>query len=207
MSEHAVDAVPTADLTARIAAVVATARQDRGWSLGELAERSGVSRAMVAKIERAVVQPSAVILARLSGALELTLSELIGRAERSGSRVSRRAGQPVWTDPVTSYRRRSVSPAAARLLEIVEVELPGGVEVALPAASYTFLDQQLLVLSGRLDFTEGAETHHLRSGDCLQLAEPRDCVFTNPGSGPTRYLVVLAKRASRLSPPPPHQEQ
>ena len=66
---------------AALAAAVAAARAAQGLSASALAERSGVSRAMIAKIERAEAQPTAALLGRLSGALGLTLSELIARAE------------------------------------------------------------------------------------------------------------------------------
>jgi transcriptional regulator with XRE-family HTH domain len=64
-----------------LAAAVLAAREAQGLSTSALAERSGVSRAMIAKIERAEAQPTAALLGRLSGALGLTLSELIARAE------------------------------------------------------------------------------------------------------------------------------
>lgn len=35
----------------------------------------------------------------------------------------------------------------------------------------------------------------LDAGDCLQLGEPADCVFRNPTSSPSRYLVVVNKSA------------
>ncbi|WP_310539129.1 helix-turn-helix transcriptional regulator [Phenylobacterium sp.] len=49
-------------------------RDMRGWSLADLAERSGVSKATISKIERQEVSPTAVILIRLAGAFDLTLA-------------------------------------------------------------------------------------------------------------------------------------
>lgn len=134
------------------------------------------------------------LLARLSGALGLTLSELIARAETGSVRLIRRAEQPVWTDPATGYARRAVSPPVSPALELVEVELPGGATVPMPAGAYQFLDQQIWVLRGRLRFVEGDEVHDLDEGDCLQLGAPADCAFVNPTDLPCRYLVVLHKR-------------
>ncbi|GHF91273.1 MULTISPECIES: helix-turn-helix domain-containing protein [Amycolatopsis] len=185
----------TDPLTARLAATVHAARTARGLSAVALAEASGVSRAMIGKIERGDVQPTAALLAKLSAALGLTLSELIARAEGDERRLARAAEQPVWTDPETGYRRRSVSPAAGRPLELVEVELPPGVEVPLVAGTYAFLHQQIWVLAGHLRFHEGAQVHELAAGDCLQLGPAADCVFVNPGPVVCRYLVALVKRA------------
>ncbi len=57
----------------RIAARLRLERDSRGWSLADLAERSGVSKATISKIEREEVSPTAVILVRLAGAFDLTL--------------------------------------------------------------------------------------------------------------------------------------
>jgi len=168
-------------------------REARGWSLAELAERSGVSKAMISKIERGEASPTATVLGRLSGAFGLPLSVLLALAERAEQRVAPHAEQPVWTDPETGYTRRAVSPPNA-LLELLEVSLPPGVRVPYPASAFAFQHQQIWVLSGRLDFQEGPTLHHLTEGDCLLLGPPADCVFFNPGQEPARYVVALTRR-------------
>jgi transcriptional regulator with XRE-family HTH domain len=178
----------------RLAGAVRGARQARGLSASALAERSGVSRAMIAKVERAEVQPTAALLGRLSGALGITLSELIARAEHADQRLVRAADQPTWIDPDTGYRRRAVSPTSGGPLELVEVELPAGAEVSYPADTYAFIHQQIWVLDGRLRFGEGDAEHELEAGDCLQLGPPAPCTFMNPMRRPCRYLVALTRR-------------
>ena len=81
--------------------------------MNALAQASGVSRAMIARIEHGDVQPTAALLARLSGALGMTLSELVANAEGAPDRLARCQEQPVWRDPETGYLRRAVSPALA----------------------------------------------------------------------------------------------
>jgi transcriptional regulator with XRE-family HTH domain len=186
---------PVADeLTAALAASVQSARHARGLSTEELARRSGVSRAMIGKVERGQAQASAALLGRLSAALGMTLSELVADAERDDSRLRRAADQPVWTDPATGYVRRALSPPAGRPLELVEITLPAGAEVAYPADTYAFIQQQLWVLAGRLRFREGDAEHDLGPGDCLQLGPPAACAFVNATDEPCRYLVALTRR-------------
>src|SRR5919106_6258055 len=110
----------TAELTAAIATTVQAARRSRGLSVEELAQRSGVSRAMIGKIERRQAQATAALLGRLSAALGMTLSELVAHAERDDRRLLRAAEQPAWTDPVSGYVRRALSPPAGTPLELVE---------------------------------------------------------------------------------------
>jgi transcriptional regulator with XRE-family HTH domain len=182
------------DLGAALATTLQAARQARGLSGGALADRSGVSRAMISKIERGETQPTAVLLSRLAAALGMTLSELVARAEQDQNRLARKDNQPTWTDPDTGYTRRAVSPAAGGPLELVEVELPAGARVAFPSATYAHRHQQIWVLDGRLTFREGATDHRMAAGDCLQLGPPQACVFVNETDTPCRYLVALAPR-------------
>jgi len=183
--------VPT---TEQLAEAVRDARTGRGLSVSALAERSGVSRAMIAKVEHAEAQPTAALLGRLSGALGMTLSELVARAERGGERLARAADQPTWTDPDTGYERRAVSPRSGGPLELVEVRLPPGAEVSYPADAYTFSHHQIWVLEGRLRFREGDVEHDLARGDCLELGPPVPCAYSNPTARPCRYLVALTRR-------------
>jgi hypothetical protein len=129
-----------------------------------------------------------------SAAFRLPLSLLFARIEGEPSRLSRAEAQPFWTDPVIRYRRRSISPAADRSLQLTEVELPPGARVLFPAAVYTFIHQQIWVLDGRLTFREGTETHTLGAGDCLTLGTPAECVFENTTRRTCRYVVAVVSR-------------
>lgn len=184
----------TEDPTQAICTRVKIERTSRGWSLAELAERSGVSKAMIHKIERGQASPTATVLGRLSGAFGLALSMLLSLAEQNGNRFVQRAQQNVWTDPETGYTRRSLSPPAGGMLELLEIVLPAKVDVPYPADAFTFQHEQILMMEGQLIFTEGEQTHHLSPGDCLQLGPPQACVFSNPGNKPCRYLVALVRR-------------
>jgi len=179
--------------SASLAGAVQTARLTRDLSVSALADRSGVSRAMIGKIERGEAQPTAALLGRLCGALGMTLSELLARVEGDGGRLTRAADQPTWTDPETGYLRRAVTPAGGPL-ELVEVEMPAGARASFPADTYTFAHHHIWVLAGHLRFHEGDTTHDLHPGDCLQLGPPSPCAYHNPDSRPCRYLVVLTRR-------------
>ncbi|WP_457583228.1 helix-turn-helix domain-containing protein [Ensifer canadensis] len=180
-------------LEQRISDRIRLEREVRGLSLSELATRSGVSRTMIHKIERGDSSPTATLLARLAGAFGLTMSSLIARAEMSQGRLSRRQDQPVWRDPQSGYLRRHVSPLSDQPLDLVEVELPAGSDVSIPAAAYAFHRRWVWVKSGSLTFVEGNETHVLDEGDCLELGSPQDCVFRNASSEPCTYAVILVK--------------
>jgi len=182
------------ELVKRIASRVQTERLARNWSLAELASQSGVSKAMLSAIERGETSPTAVLLVRIATAFGMTLSTLVAQAEASGGNLARSDDQPVWTDPETGYVRRHLSPSTDMPLELVRVELPAGARVSLPASSFAFIRQQIWLIDGRLDFSEGAVVHHMQRGDCLALGAPSDCTFFAPGPEPALYLVAVLRR-------------
>jgi transcriptional regulator with XRE-family HTH domain len=178
----------------RIAERIRAERETRDWSLADLAERSGVSRAMISKIERGEASPTVALLGRLSGAFGLTLSTLLSRAEEQGERLRRRSDQTVWSDPETGYVRRAVVSTPELPLEMTEIVLPPDASVAFPREAYLFIRQAIWVMEGALEFTEGAVTHHLSGGDSFVLGRPEACRFHNAGKRPCRYLVVVLRR-------------
>jgi transcriptional regulator with XRE-family HTH domain len=181
------------DLSTRLAQRLRLERDSRGWSLADLAERSGVSKATISKIERAEVSPTAVVLVRLASAFDLTLAGLMLRAEGQGGRLSRAADQAVWRDPETSYLRRQVFSRPDHPIEIIKVEMPARQHVTLPAASYLHIRQVLWVLSGALVLIDGGERHELRAGDCLGFGPPAEVTFANESNAPCTYVVALVR--------------
>ena len=177
-------------LSQRIGDRLRTEREARGWSQSELAERAGVSRAMIHKIERGDSSPTATLLGRLSGAFGLSMSTLIARAEMQEGKLLRLADQPVWRDPQSHYLRRHVSPRSDLPLDLVQVELPAGSDIPMPASAYAFARQLIWVQSGELLFIEGDARHRMQAGDCLELGPPNDCHFVNESGAPCVYLVV-----------------
>ncbi|WP_083295004.1 helix-turn-helix domain-containing protein [Curtobacterium sp. BH-2-1-1] len=177
-------------------------RTERKWSLTELAEESGVSRAMINRVERGVSSPTATILGRLSGAFGLTVSQLLDESldhevpratDPDDARgVQRGATADSWTDPETGYRRRPVS-SAAFPADVTEVRLPSGREVAYPASAYAFLRHCIWVVDGVLELVVRGEPTRLAAGDRIELGDPADVVYRNPGEEPTRYVVVVVR--------------
>jgi transcriptional regulator with XRE-family HTH domain len=179
--------------SSRIARRVRLERDMRGWSLADLAARSGVSKATISKIEREAVSPTAVILVRLAGAFDLTLAGLLLRAEGAGQLLARAADQPVWRDPATGYVRRQLFGRPDHPLEIVRVELPAGQRVAFPAASFAHIRQAVWVESGELVVQQGGDRQVLKAGDCLGFGPPSDVTWANESRAPCRYVVVVAR--------------
>ncbi|MFF8974740.1 helix-turn-helix domain-containing protein [Streptomyces sp. NPDC014995] len=185
-------------LVGRIAARVRAERERRGWTLTQLAEASGVSRAMINRIERGESNPTAVVLGKLSAAFRLSVSSLLALAEGESHAaavaggVRRHEDTAEWRDPATGYRRRQIT-GPHFPVETAEIRLPAGANVAYPAASFAFARQVVWVLEGHLTFHEGSVVHALGPGDTVELGEPAPCAFANDTDTECRYVVIRAQ--------------
>lgn len=184
-----------AEIDRRLGGRIRAERLRKDLTLDALAALTGVSRAMISRIERGESSPTAALLVKLGAGLGLTMSGLLEGAA-TGEPLARRQDQPVWCDPASGYLRRNVSPrGTGSAFEIVEVELPAGAHVVLDNAAGSTLDQQVWVLEGELELTLGETPRRLAAGDCLQMHLRGAISFRNPGTAPVRYAVILAARS------------
>jgi transcriptional regulator with XRE-family HTH domain len=176
----------------RIAHRLARLRAERGWSLDEVADRTGISRATLSRLERAELSPTAAMLGKLCAAYGWTLSRLMAEAETAPPQIVRAAEQATWTDPDSGYRRRVVSPPSPGLRgELVEVVMPAGASVAFDVAPVAGLEHHLWMLEGLLTLDVDGSVFHLRPGDCLRYVLSGSTRFQCTGKRDARYLVAL----------------
>ena len=180
-------------LEARIAARLAQLRAEQGLSLEALAERSGISRATLSRLERGEASPTAAMLGRLCSVHGRTLSRLISEVEAPAAEFLAAAGQPVWTDPETGFRRRIISPPGPGLRgEMLEGSLPPGASIAYAAAPLPGLEHHLWMLDGVLELTVEGVTHRLSAGDCLRYRLHGASRFHCPAeAAAARYVIAI----------------
>jgi transcriptional regulator with XRE-family HTH domain len=159
---------PSDDSAGRIDALIATRllalRQAKGLSLAALAELSGVSKAMISKVERVQSSPTAVLLGRLAAGLGVSLAQLLTEEKEGPQRLRTKAAQEVWRDPEAGYLRRQVAErgTTGSGVELVEVELPRSAQVGYPRWSGKPYRQCLWMLEGAL--AGGLRRRALRAG-------------------------------------------
>lgn len=188
------------DINQLIATRLRELRDAQGLTLAALAERSGVSRSSISSIERGESSATATVLDRLSAALGVTLASLFDKPTDAPSPVSRPDTQPVWTDPVSGYVRRNLSPLTWSPIQLVEVSFPAGQRIAYETtARNTDVYQQIWIIDGRLELTLGDTPWQLGTGDCLAMKLDQPVSFYNPGDKPVRYLVALVTQPHKAS--------
>jgi XRE family transcriptional regulator, regulator of sulfur utilization len=193
-------AVETTKLQAENAAPAAVGgriralREAMGFSLRDLAERTGVSAPMLSQVERGATSPTLAVAERIATGLELTLSQLLRLDEGEHVAISR-AGQrrryergghrfEELTPPLPGQRAdvslHTLKPGAT-------TGGPGDPPMHEPGSRET-----AVVLEGALAlFVEGAR-HDLSSGDSVTFDADLPHHFENEGEEPTRFLAVIA---------------
>lgn len=177
---------------ARLAARLGELRAERGWSLEELAHRTGVSRSTLSRLERGELSPTAALLGRLCTVHGRTMSRLLLEVESEPPQLVPAGSQPVWRDEESGFVRRSVSPPHAGLrAEVVEGVLDAGAAIAYENPPVPGLEQHVWVLEGTAEITVDDTVHTVRTGDCLRFRLRGPSRFHCPGPARVRYALMI----------------
>ncbi|MGE8666492.1 MAG: helix-turn-helix domain-containing protein [Achromobacter mucicolens] len=181
-----------AGLDLRLAARLKTLRQERGWSLDDLAGRAGISRATLSRLENGEVSPTASVLGKLCAAHGMTLSRLMLMVEDDFAACVPEAAQSVWVDDSVGFTRRSVSPPSQRLAgEVLACELAADARIHYEQSPRPGLEHHLLMLDGELSVTVDGQAHRLQPGDCLRYQLFGASTFVTPPHRGARYLLFI----------------
>ena len=184
--------IKTSEMDIRLAARLKALRTDRGWSLDDLAERSGISRATLSRLEKREVSPTANVLGKLCSTYGLTMSRLLWMVEAAHIPLVVHAEQPIWTDTETGLQRRSVSPPGANLMgEVLECELPADVSIEYAAPATPGLEHHLILLEGALEMNVEGELYRLNPGDCLRYKLYGTSAFRTRQNLGAKYILVV----------------
>ncbi len=176
----------------QLAERLAALRLAAGWSLDELALRSGVSRATLSRLERAETSPTATLLSRLARAHGLPLSRLLADAEALPVRLLRAADQPRWHDEQSGFERlMRCPPLAGFATEVIEARLAPGAELIYEEPTVARLEHHLCLLEGGVRLTLQGQGFELAAGDSISFRALGRSVFANPGTEPARYLLAM----------------
>ena len=170
-------------------------RREQGLTLEELAQRSGVSRAMLSKIERGEKNPTLVVAAKVAEGLGVTLSRLVGVEEGREVIVLPRERQTVMRDPETGFERQLLSPSfGGRCVEFIRNVLPENSTSGEFPPHRRGVEEYVAVEKGRLKAVLRGEEYLLEEGDALYFEADIVHRFDNAGDEEcSYYLVIISK--------------
>ncbi len=170
-------------------------RRERGLTLDLLAERSGVSRAMISKLERGEKNPTLVVAAKVAEGLGVRLSQLVGVEERREVVVVPRGRRMVVRDPETGFERQLLSPSfGGRGIEFIKNVVPEDSTSGEFPPHRRGVEEYVVVERGRLRAFLGGEDYLLEEGDALYFEADVSHRFDNAGTGECSYYLVIASR-------------
>ncbi|MET8335566.1 helix-turn-helix transcriptional regulator [Streptosporangium canum] len=172
-----------------IAANLRRARLGRGLSVRELAELTGVSKALISQVERGVANPTVEVLSRLAASLELTFGELT-RIHLVGPEVIRRSESvPLAVGDNTAIRTLFAAPDRRRF-ELAEGDIPAGTRSAKSSHGRGSVEHAYVV-EGEVTVETEEWSVTLTAGDALRFASESDHVYTT-GAAPCRVLTLIS---------------
>jgi transcriptional regulator with XRE-family HTH domain len=172
-------------------------RRERELTLDGLARRSGVSRAMISKLERGEKNPTLVVAAKVAEGLEVSLSQLIGVDDRRKVVVVPRERRMVMRDPVTGFERQLLSPSiGGRGVEFVRNVVPEGSTSGEFPPHRRGVEEYVVVERGRLRTVLGGEDYLLEEGDALYFEANVSHRFDNAGEGECSYYLIIDSKGA-----------
>jgi transcriptional regulator with XRE-family HTH domain len=171
-------------------------RTQAGLTLEEFAAKSGVSRAMLSKVERGEKSPTLAVIARIGQGLNVSMSTLMG-AEPDPAQVAviRAPNRLTFKDPETGFERHTLSPTHVDSgIEFLLHRIPPGKSSGELPAYASPTEKYLVVHSGQLTVQIGKVCHVLEAGDSFFFDVREPYSFINAGKTPCAYYLVIARR-------------
>lgn len=186
-----------ADMDMRLGQRIRHLRKARGFSLKDVAERSGFSVSFFSQIERGLSSPSVRVLASLANALNVNIGSLFAEDDESTDStmgiVVRKADRKMLSFWRTGISKELLTPAASNSrLDIYLVLMdPGG---TTGEESYSHDGEEGgVVLQGEMELVVDGHIFVLREGDGFRFESSRPHSFRNTGAKMCRVMWVNSR--------------
>jgi transcriptional regulator with XRE-family HTH domain len=167
-------------------------RREQELTLDDLAGRSGVSRAMISKLERGEKNPTLIVAAKVAEGLGVSLSQLLGTEDKREVILVPRERRMVMRDPETGFERQLLSPSfGGRGIEFVRNVVPEGSTSGEFPPHRRGVTEYVVVERGRLRAVLGGDEHLLEEGDALYFEADVPHRFDNAGDAECSYYLVI----------------
>jgi transcriptional regulator with XRE-family HTH domain len=163
-------------------------REQRGLTLTEAAERTGISKSTLSRLENGQRRPSLELLLPLAQTYRVPLDELVGAPE---------VGDP----------RIRLKPRQVNGRTVVPLTRPGGIQAwkilvpigqTLPSPRTHDGFEWLYVLSGRMRLVLGNRDLVLGAGEAAEFDTQVPHWFGSTGDGPAEVLSIFGRPGERM---------
>ena len=185
---------------ARIGPQLRAARLAARMTMAEVAEKSGLTKGFVSKIERDLANVSVASLMRLCEALGISVGTLF-RADRG--EVVRNGAYPPINFGGSRMREYLLTPAGEKRVQAILSDIePGGGSGAEPYSLPADVEF-VFILAGELEIAVAGEVITLAEGDAFTFPASTGHYWSVvPPAGPTRVLWVFSPALPDTGPAP-----
>jgi len=171
-----------------VARTVQALRAERGWSLDQLAARSGVSKGVLVALEQRRSNPNLATLARISDAFGVPVTRLVEVGREPVVQLT--GGRILWNGTLggTGTILAATDPPWATELWRWELR-PGesfGGEAHIPGTR-----EMAWVEQGTLTLTVAGERHRLTAGQCARFHGGQQHGYANEGDATVLFTMVV----------------
>jgi transcriptional regulator with XRE-family HTH domain len=161
----------------------------------QLSLASGVSRAMLSKVERGEKSPTIGVATRISRALNTSLSFLTGGEEqRRAFAIVRKQQRHIFRDDQNGFERHMLSPPiAGSAVELLLHVLPAGASTGKLPAYPRGTEKYVVVEKGELVVVLPNQEARLLQGDALFFEADVEHAFINRSKSSCRYYLVISR--------------
>lgn len=183
--------VATADITGVLARTLQQLRAERGWSLDQLAARSGVSKGVLVALEQGRSNPNLATLARIGDAFGVPVTRLLDTSDEPRVQLSGpEQARVLWHGPsggTGTIIAATEAPWAAELWQwtLLPGEVFGGDAHAPATRELTWVE------TGTLTLTVAGTGHHVGAGQCVRFPGGLPHSYRNEGTEPVRMIMVV----------------
>lgn len=179
------------EITGTLARTVQQLRAERGWSLDQLAARSGVSKGVLVALEQCRSNPNLATLARIGDAFGVPVTRLLDSGGQPRVQVTGPAESRVlWRGPAGgtgTIIAATDAPWAAELWRwIVQPGESWGGDAHSPATK-----ELAWVESGTLTLTVAGTDYAVGAGQCVRFPGGVPHGYRNDGTGPVHLTMVV----------------
>jgi transcriptional regulator with XRE-family HTH domain len=173
----------------RVGSRLQRVRKERGVTLHDLAERTGISTSTLSRLENGQRRPSLELLLPLAQAYRVPLDDLVGAPEVGDPRIRLKA-QKVHGRTVLPLTRQ---PNGVQAWKIV---IPSSQSRPEPRVHDGY--EWLYVLSGRMRLVLGDRDLVLEVGEAAEFDTQLPHWFGSTGEGPAEVLSIFGRPGERM---------
>ena len=178
------------DVTSIVAGNARRFREQKKLTLEAAAAATGVSRSMLAQIERGEVNPTISVLWKIANGYKVSFTSLVENGSEPVSGIRGADTAPLTEDdgryqnyPVFAFSEKT-------LFETYRIVIqPGGALSAQPHLNGS--EEYITVFAGRVEITVGGALYHLAEGDSIRFQGNVPHSYRNPGEETARLSMII----------------